>query len=129
MNRLFILFAFYRRPPAPFNAFTVLAAATLSRAAPVSSAASPCISINLVKSNLGFFNTLTLRIKTFCKGKIDWHFFSISNPIESGVEMLESKEKVKRHVNQIANNNVNKFQHMDTLFSIKLASNAHGKVH
>ena len=64
---------------------------TLSRAAPVSSAAlSPCISISLVRSNLGFFNTFTFLMNTFCRGKIELHFFSISCPMESGEEILKS---------------------------------------
>lgn len=46
----------------------MLAAATLSALAPVSSATSPCNSMSLVRSNLGFFNTFTLRMKTFSKG-------------------------------------------------------------
>lgn len=80
---------FYRRPPAPLRDFTVVSAAILSKAAPVSSPAlSPCISISLVRSNLGFLSTLTLRMKTSLRGKMDWHFFSISVPMDSGKEML-----------------------------------------
>ncbi len=67
----------YRRPPAPLRALTVVAAATLSMAAPVN--LSIIVSVQLCQVKLGLLlRTLTFLMKTFCNRKMVWHLLPIN---------------------------------------------------
>merc|ERR1719367_1944150 len=72
------------------SVFWASSASGLAIATPTSSSPSPCNSMSLVTSNLGFFKIFTLRINTSCNGKMPIVLFSIPLLMDSGMSFFTS---------------------------------------